>query len=162
MLHTTLYSPTYNSLHGFYNRLVYNTLKIICICESVSPCTCVCTRIEIRGQPLESLFRPHPHCFLKHSLSVAWGQQIRLGWPASEPVESACLPFPWLGLQAILTITLTQLLHTGSGDRTQVLMLARQALYLRYLPSPILVYNLAEIFPMIFKTNVIIDVCFLL
>lgn len=64
-------------------------------------CICVCVNVEARGQPRVLFPRNLAPCFLKHSVSLAWGSLIWLGYLASEPRGSFCLP-P-LALEVLVT-----------------------------------------------------------
>lgn len=112
----------------------------VCVCLCVHRCTCMCLgtvcmvilhNAESRGKS-QLLFLSYGHfCFVllvqRQYLSLACNQPIKPGLLASKPQQSSWPHILSYGITRLLCLAF--FFYVGSGNQTQVLMLARQALH---------------------------------
>ena len=88
----------------------------VCMYSCLYVCTCEC-KVYMRWYG-EAKYQSMMVFFFETGLSLAWGWQIRLGWPANEVQRSVCLHFT-------SAETIEMAYYVGAGNWSQVFMILR-------------------------------------
>jgi hypothetical protein len=78
-------------VHKNSTRPIHNMYVFVCVC------VCVCIQRSLGSTSGKLSFRRCHHVFEAGSLSRTWVSPVNLGWLASKPQRSSCLPFSSTG-----------------------------------------------------------------
>ena len=118
----TYYMKQWVSLQHFNMCTYYYFVFSLHVCVLVCVCACIC--VHMQNPEVNPAFVPwEAFIFVFESGSSAWGSRIRLERLVSKPQISG---FPVSGLQCVPPWSAFK--NVSGGDRTQVFLLARQAL----------------------------------